>query len=216
MKQTNLLFILSDQHSRDCLGCYGHSMVQTPHLDRLAERGTLFRNAYTNCPICVPERASLATGRYVHEIGFWDNGIPYDGSVKSWGHRLKESGYRVDSIGKLHFRSGDDDNGFTEEHDPLHVVEGIGDLLGCIRENAPFRKKRDGILEAGPGDSTYLQYDERNAATAWRWLREHAEDEKQWALFLSFACPHPPYIAPERWFREVSARQGSDAESVET
>lgn len=202
MKQTNLLFILSDQHSRDCLGCYGHSMVQTPHLDRLAERGTLFRNAYTNCPICVPERASLATGRYVHEIGFWDNGIPYDGSVKSWGHRLKESGYRVDSIGKLHFRSGDDDNGFTEEHDPLHVVEGIGDLLGCIRENAPFRKKRDGILEAGPGDSTYLQYDERNAATAWRWLREHAEDEKQWALFLSFACPHPPYIAPERWFRK--------------
>ncbi len=202
MKETNVLFILSDQHNRGCIGCYGHPLVQTPHLDSLAERGTLFRNAYTNCPICVPERASLATGRYVHEIGFWDNGIPYDGTVKSWGHRLKESGYRVDSIGKLHFRSAEDDNGFTEEHDPLHVVDGIGDLLGCIRENPPFREKREGILEAGPGDSTYLEYDSRNAATARRWLREHANDEKPWALFLSFACPHPPYIAPERWFRK--------------
>ena len=53
---TNLLFIFSDQHTRLALGCMGHPVVKTPHLDALAERGTLFRNAYCNGPICVPSR----------------------------------------------------------------------------------------------------------------------------------------------------------------
>ena len=75
MRPTNLLFLLSDQHTRAGLGCYGGPGV-TPNLDALAARGSRFTAAYTNCPICVPARASLATGRYVHEIGFWDNGIP--------------------------------------------------------------------------------------------------------------------------------------------
>ena len=89
----------------------------TPNLDRLAERGVLFQSAYTNCPICVPARASLATGQYVHSIRYWDNAFPYDGAVKGWGHRLIESGHRVDSVGKLHYRSHEDDEGEDEAGD---------------------------------------------------------------------------------------------------
>lgn len=154
MQPTNLLYIISDQHNRNLLGCYGHPMVQTPNLDRLAERGTRFANAYTNCPICVPARASLATGRYVHQIGNWDNGQPYDGSVPSWHHRLREQGVHAASIGKLHFQGQGADHGFGEEIEPLNVVDGVGDVLGCIRDLPPFRNKRPGIREAGPGDST--------------------------------------------------------------
>ena len=201
-----MLFILSDQHSRDNTGCYGHPLVQTPHLDALAARGTRFSRAYTNCPICVPARASLATGRYVHQIGYWDNGFPYDGQIPSWGHRLKEQGYRVDSIGKLHFRGGDD-NGFSREIDPLHVVDGVGDVLGCIRDDPPRRKKHGGITSAGPGDSTYLQYDASNADQAVRWLGERAADEEAWCLFLSFVCPHPPYIAPPELYERYPLDQ---------
>jgi choline-sulfatase len=73
----NLLFILSDEHNRDITGCCGNRLVRTPHLDALAARGTRFRWAYCNCPICVPLRASLATGRYAHEIRCWDNAHPY-------------------------------------------------------------------------------------------------------------------------------------------
>jgi len=196
MKPANLLYIISDQHSYDALGCYGHPLVQTPNLDRLAERGTRFTNAYTPCPICVPARAALATGRYVHQIGYWDNGHPYEGATPSWHHRLRQEGYTVDSIGKLHFRSEEDDNGFSQEIEPLHVVGGVGDVLSCIRADPPFRQKRDGIVESGPGDSTYLQYDIRNADNAIRWLDEHTNDARPWVLFLSFVCPHPPYIAP--------------------
>jgi choline-sulfatase len=88
VKPTNLLFILSDEHNKRVAGCYGHPMVRTPNLDALAARGTRFTDAYTNCPICVPGRASFATGRYVHQVRCWDNAIAYQGAPASWGHRL--------------------------------------------------------------------------------------------------------------------------------
>lgn len=202
MKPQNLLYIISDQHNRGTLGCYGHPSVQTPNLDRLAARGTRFTRAYTNCPICVPARASLATGRYVHQIEHWDNAFPYDGRIPSWAHTLRDQGHRVDSIGKLHFDSEESDHGFTTEIQPLHVVNGTGDILGSIRDNPPFRNKRAEIEGAGPGDSTYMQYDVKNADAGIEWLKRRSEapDEKPWVCFLSFVCPHPPYIAPSDLF----------------
>lgn len=128
----NLLFILSDEHNRDIAGCYGHPFVQTPHLDALAGQGARFNAAYCNSPICVPSRASLATGRYVHELGNWDNAAPYDGTARSWHHALRDAGVDTASIGKLHYRGGDD-YGFCEELIPLHVLNGTGDLKGLFR-----------------------------------------------------------------------------------
>ena len=200
MKPANLLFILSDQHQAAAMGCAGHPLVQTPNLDRLAASGTRFSNAYTNCAICVPARAALATGKYVHQIGNWDNGFPYDGGETSWMHRLKESGYQIDSIGKLHFRSSEDDNGFTREIEPLHVVEGVGDPFSGIRDGSLIRNSRIGIDEAGPGPSTYQAYDIRNRENAIAWLRDRANDEKPWVLFLSFVTPHPPFLSPQETY----------------
>lgn len=192
----NVLLILSDEHARDVIGAYGNRRVSTPNLDRLTESGVLFRNAYTPCPICIPARAALATGRYVHEIGYWDNGIPYDGAVRSWHHELRDRGHVVDSIGKLHFKGQGCDHGFSREIEPLHVVDGEGDLLGCIRDDPPRRHKRAGIEEAGPGESSYIRYDRENAGRACNWLREHAQDREAWVLQVGFVLPHPPYIAP--------------------
>jgi choline-sulfatase len=105
MRPTNLLIVLSDEHSRRILGCYGNAIVRTPTLDALAARGTRFASAYCQTPICVPSRASLATGRYAHALGAWDNGTPYvGGEAASWGHRLAAQGYRVTTVGKLHYR----------------------------------------------------------------------------------------------------------------
>jgi len=179
--------------------------VQTPHLDRLAESGTRFDSAYTNCPICVPARASLATGRYVHEIGYWDNAHPYDGRVPGWGHRLIDEGHRVEAIGKLHYRKEDDQDGFSRKIAPLNVVEGIGDVMASIRDLPPMRQGgREGITGAGPGTSTYLEYDTEIAEKACRWLSERSKqpDEKPWVLFVSFVCPHPPYVAPPDLFEK--------------
>ena len=129
MKPSNLIIILSDQHNPRVMGCAGHALAKTPNIDALAARGTRFSSAYTNCPICVPARASLATGRYVHEIRFWDNAIAYRGTPAAWGHRLMEKGHRAVSIGKLHYQDGDPRrNGFDEEILPMHIVGGVGDL----------------------------------------------------------------------------------------
>ncbi len=208
MKPANLLFILSDEHSRRVLGCYGHPMIGTPNLDRLAARGVRFTDAYTNSPICVPARASLATGRHVHDIRFWDNAIAYDGSVKSWHHRLREAGHEVASIGKLHFRSADDDNGFGEEIMPLHIVDGLGDLLGLLRDPLAVRKASLRLAGgAGRDDSNYQQYDDKITAAAIEWLRARPAAQATgngadtpWVLFVSLVCPHFPLVARPRWY----------------
>ncbi len=199
----NLVFIMSDEHNAAFMGCAGHAHVKTPALDALAARGTIFDNAYTNCPICVPARASFATGRYVHDCGNWDNAFPYHGELPSWGHRLQAQGHHVVSIGKLHYRSTEDDNGFDEEIIPLHVVDGVGDLLGMIRDDLPERHGTKKLAsDAGRGESSYTNNDRNIATEARRWLVEEAPkyEGKPWALFVSFVCPHFPLIAPDEFY----------------
>jgi choline-sulfatase len=203
MPATNLLFIFSDEHNREMAGCYGHPMVQTPNIDRLAARGTRFDAAYTNCPICVPARASFAAGRYVNKNKYWDNAFPYDGKEKGWGHRLIEAGHDVVSIGKLHYRCAGDDDGFSEKIVPLYVVDGVGDVVSSVRDETPVRVgTRNTVETAGPGESTYLSYDEDIAARSVQWLRDAAArqqadaEAKPFVLFSSFVCPHPPFFAP--------------------
>ncbi|MDB9857451.1 sulfatase-like hydrolase/transferase [Amylibacter sp.] len=206
MKQANnnLIFFLSDEHAQSQLGCYGSEHVQTPNLDQLAQDGTLFETAYCNSPICVPSRASLATGRYVHDIRFWDNGTPYDGTTASWAHVLKENGYDVISIGKLHYRGDDaDENGFTEEIIPLHSINGVGDLLGLIREDMhPNKAAGNFAAKLGPGASDYTDYDLNIATTAQKWLedRKASGNTKPFALFVSMVSPHFPLISPQKFF----------------
>jgi len=201
---TNLIFIMSDEHNKRVLGCAGHPMIRTPNLDALAARGTRFTSAYTNCPICVPARASFATGRYVHDIRYWDNAIAYDGKIPTWGHRLMEQGHNVTSIGKLHYLDSDAKrNGFDEEILPMHIVNGVGDLLGLIREELP---RRVGALKLGPeagrGESEYTKYDRDIADETVKWLkaRASAPGKKPWALYVGFVAPHFPLIAPARFY----------------
>lgn len=199
----NLLFLLSDQHTRNALGCYGHPLLRTPHLDALAARGARFINAYCNSPICVPSRAVLATGQYVFQTGYWDNAKPYEGAVPSWGHWLQNRGHQVESIGKLHFRSAADPCGFDHEQIPMHVVGGTGDLLGSLRTaDVVLSKYRSYLNEAGAGETTYTRYDRDITARAVRWLQDQAaiRHERPWVLFVSLVCPHPPIISPQAFY----------------
>lgn len=203
MEPTNLLFIMSDQHTREVFGAYGNPAAQTPNLDRLAAAGTRFTNAYCATPICVPSRASFATGRYAHTIGSWDNAAPYTGAeAASWGHRLIEQGHRVTTIGKLHYRATTDPSGFPDQRLPMHILDGIGDLHGLLRGDMPVRpQSREHVLAAGAGESSYTRYDRAIAAESARWLHDAAtRDEQPWALFVSFVTPHFPLIAPQEHF----------------
>ena len=204
MKPTNLLIIMSDEHTRAVTGCYGHNIVKTPNLDRLAAGGARYDAAYTTCPVCVPARASFATGKYVHQTEHWDNAIAFDGTIPSWHSLLRERGHHTVSIGKLHFRSGDDDNGFSDEQIAMHIIDGKGDMMGWIRDDS--MPKRGGAYKmarmAGPGESVYTTYDREIAARAQVWLREEAQKhtDKPWVLFVSLVCPHFPLTAPPEMY----------------
>jgi choline-sulfatase len=146
MANRNFLVLMADQHSRNFLSCYNNSIVQTPNLDGLASRGTLFANASTNSPICVSARACLATGRYVHQNKCWDNAIAYDGSMPSWGHYLQDANICVNSIGKLHYRFDNDPTGFDEQFIPMHIANGVGDLMGSIRPDFTRTHPKPSVL----------------------------------------------------------------------
>ncbi len=200
MTGSNLLFICSDEHARSAMGCSGHTVVQTPTLDRLAASGTRFTNAYTNSPICVPARASLATGRYVHQIGNWSSAEPYKGDVPGWGHRLIDDGHRVVSIGKLHYRDTDDPNGFEPEILPLHVVDGVGWMTALLRRDPPPAGDVNAgfARDVGAGETAYTRYDRDICAAACDWLKNDGarRGDTPWVLFVSFVCPHYPLVAP--------------------
>jgi len=102
----NVLFILSDQHNAANTGCYGHPLAVTPNLDRLARQGARFDHAYSSCPICVPARAAMFTGRHVFENGCWDNTAAWDGRLRGWSHHLTENGVELVTVGKLDFNRG--------------------------------------------------------------------------------------------------------------
>jgi choline-sulfatase len=203
MTARNVLFIISDQHQQKATGCYGHPFVKTPNIDKLAAAGTRFTTAYTNSAICVPSRAAIATGRYVHDTGCWDNAHPYIGQAKSWHHMLRENGLSATSIGKLHFRNETDPTGFIEQVAPMHIVDGIGDVRSCIKRpmSPPFQASKT-ASRIGPGESPYTEYDREIATLTGDWLKAKADggDGKPWALFCSFVCPHPPHIAPPEFY----------------
>jgi choline-sulfatase len=209
MKRQNLLVIMSDEHNPKMLSCAGHPLAKTPHLDRLAAQGVRFDRAYTSCPICVPARASFATGRYVHETGYWDNSIAYEGKIESWGHHLQSAGIRVESIGKLHYRMEEDPTGFDKQHIPMHIKDGVGMVHLSIREQFPdfthaLPKKGGGaagiVFEAGRGESEYTRYDRKVADLACDWLRDAVDRDEPWTLFVSFVTPHYPLVAPDEFF----------------
>ena len=118
VKRPNILMIMADQLPAACVGAYGHPMIQTPNLDRLALRGMRFDSAYCNSPICAPSRASLCTGRYVSEIGAYDNGADFPSSTPTFMHHLGRAGYDVLLSGKMHFIGPDQRHGFHRRLTP--------------------------------------------------------------------------------------------------
>ncbi|MEO1142592.1 MAG: sulfatase-like hydrolase/transferase, partial [Pseudomonadota bacterium] len=104
-KQPNFLFIITDQHRADHLGCYGNATVRTPHIDSLADAGTRFNRFYVANPICMPNRASIMTGRMCSVHGARHNGIPLSKDHTTFVELLKDAGYRTGLIGKSHLQS---------------------------------------------------------------------------------------------------------------
>ena len=179
-----MLVILSAQHQARALGCAGHPIVTTANLDALAARGVRFTNAYTPSPNSPSAQAAFATGKHIHETGYWDGAMPYDGAHKSWGHALQLAGVHTAAIGKLHFRADGGDYGF----DQVDLSEMVDDrarmVWGSVRSVAE-RKPRPGL-----GDQPAIDpcFDRSVTRKAIQWLRA-APTGQPWCLYVGFGGP---------------------------
>ena len=131
----NLLFIMTDQQRADALSCAGGT-PRTPHLDALAARGWRFTSAFAPSPVCMSCRLSLATGRYPHNTGLWNNGDhTLEPGTATWMQAIRDAGYRTSLFGKTHYykHSGD-------MREKVHVLEAAGfddiDEIGGPRASA--------------------------------------------------------------------------------
>ena len=204
MQGNNILFIMADEHNYNCINQLGNDFIITPNIDSLVKEGTTFTSAYTPSPLCVPARASLATGTYVHTNKYWDGAHAYDARVPGWQHVLRDNNVNVTSIGKLHYKDRTIDTGFTETIEPMHLKDGLGDLFGLLREEMPPKDACKRLSEElGRGDCEYLEYDRLITNKAIEWIRKQKKREKPdspWVLFVSFVSPHYPLIAPPDFY----------------
>ncbi len=201
MTKPNLLYLLSDQHARHVLGCYGDKLVRTPHLDRLAARGVIFDNAYCPSPICVPSRMSMLTGRHPSAQDCWTNDDFLASDQPTWLHALGAAGYRPHLAGRLHAMGPDQMHGYATRNVGDHSSNYAGiprrDMGPLHQTNDPWRVSLD---VSGPGQSAYQVKDAETAEAACAELQRIADGRRAGAtdpfcLSVGLMLPHPPYVA---------------------
>ena len=205
-RRPNILFIMADQLAPQVLPAYGHPLVQTPHLDRLAEEGVVFENAYCNFPLCAPARFSMLSGRLPSRIGAFDNAVELPASTPTFHHYLRLAGYRTCLAGKMHFVGPDQLHGYEERvTTDVYPADFLWTPDWRLDDETWIEWYHDmsRVLDAGPHRrSVNIAYDDEAEFEAVRWLHEHADggDDRPFALTVSFISPHDPYLAPPRWW----------------
>ncbi|HEX2037222.1 MAG TPA: sulfatase-like hydrolase/transferase [Chloroflexota bacterium] len=200
----NILLIMSDEHGPMFSSAYGHSLVRSPNLDRLAATGVTFDAAYCPSPLCVPSRAAFMTGKHLHRVGAYDNGAPFSSAEATWAHMLRAAGYEVVLDGKMHFIGPDALHGFERQL----TRDSKGRIAGSAWLDPFPRGFRDGattrrwVEEAGPGKRANLDFDDEVEAAALEYLREKGAETASppWALCVGFLAPHFPLVVPEPYF----------------
>lgn len=186
----NILFIMTDDHALAAISAYqGYlsKIAPTPNIDRIANEGIRFNNAFCTNSICGPSRASILTGQYAHVNGFFKNegGGDFNSSLETFPKILQRNGYETAVIGKWHL--GTAPTGF-DYFKVLFNKEGQGSYFDPV-----FEMKNDSIVEEiGKYSTTVIKQDAIN------WLKNRKDSTKPFMLMYQFKAPHRPWDpAPE-------------------
>jgi len=207
----NLIFLLADDLRLDALGCYGNTLVQTPHLDRLAAQGVRFTNHFVTTSICNVSRASLLCGQYARRHGITDFATPF--SAAQWRDTypaiLQEAGWRTGFIGKFGVGSNMAVQAMSNRFD---YWRGLPDQAGLFfdpkdptrtHKTARFGTQALEFLEGcEPGRPFCLSVSFNAPHARDRQPREFAPDPRDEALYANATVPRPPKSSPE-WFEKL-------------
>lgn len=199
MNQPNIILITTDQQRFDTLGKM--KTARTPHLDQLASEGISFTSAYSDCPVCVPARTTLMTGRSAVSHGLTGNGETSTvmGRKNTLPTCLSEVGYQTAAIGKMHFGPQRVRHGFDEMIIPDDYYREMR------RSGNPLQPMRHGLgqNEMYPGLSTVP---EAQTLTSWTaeqcvsYILDRRDPSAPFFLWCSFSKPHPPFDPPEPYY----------------
>jgi choline-sulfatase len=202
----NILLLMTDQHSKYHLGCYGDELVRTPNLDNLAASGMRFDNAYCASPVCVPSRMSFMTSRRPSANRVWNNNHVLRSDIPTWAHALGVAGYETALIGRMHFVGADHRHGFEKRP----IGEYSAHHPGAPRQGGPHLEKlagtsgqgRRAVEVAGRGRTSYQAFDEMVTEKACEYIREKAssDQDRPFAAVAGFVLPHCPFAAPNDLF----------------
>ena len=184
-RKPNIIFILTDDHRWDALGFAGNPIIQTPEMDRLAEDGKFFENAFVTTPICAASRASILTGMYerTHGYTFGQGDIKQPYIDHSYPMLLKRSGYFTGFFGKF----GVNYAGFDQLFDAGESYD----------RNGAFNDRRGYFFKTIDQDTVHLtRYTGQQAID---FIRESPK-EKPFMLSLSFSAPHAHDPAEKQYF----------------
>ncbi len=197
-KRPNLVFVFSDQHSWDMLGCYGNKDVVTPNFDRLAEQGVRFNHCISNSPVCTPYRGILMTGQHPLRCGAITNDLQVlPGNGNYFAQVLRDAGYRTGYYGKWHLYGGDRRRPIP----PGPYRYGFDHEFLTNNCTLLFDKKRAYYWDENGEKQLYGDWEPyAQTRQAMEFVDRHAG--KPFALFLSWHPPHnwgslTGYAAPE-------------------
>jgi choline-sulfatase len=199
----NVLLVMADQLVPFLTGAYGHPVVRTPHLDRLAREGLVFDAAYTPYPLCSPARAALLTGRHASDLGCWDNASELHADEPTVAHHLTNAGYETVLSGKMHFVGPDQLHGFRRRL-TTDVYPASMDWVPSQDEEGRFVRGGHAKMYVPPRVGVapwtqFLSYDEETQFRGLEYLRERARtgSDEPFFLVVSFHHPHDPFVVTQ-------------------
>ncbi len=171
----NIVFIMTDDHTKQAMSAYGSKLINTPNIDRIANEGIRFDRSFVTNSICAPSRAVSLTGKYSSVNGLRDNRDRFDGSQQTFPKLLQKAGYQTIMIGKWHLKS--EPTGF----DSWRILPGQGNYYNpTFISSDGESKKHEGYVTNLITDFALKELKQRDTSKPFALLYFHKAPHRNW------------------------------------